>query len=133
MKCMKIQFLKDTIVLVFENFVFFSLTTPTSQNLVLHQDLTKIILRFTSWTTLISNTFFFKSLDFSSRFLKIQVHVAWKVTLYSCTPSPLFPLYFLFLISLTNQKLETRNKNHSTMPLKTILSIGKWGILFKCK
>ena len=59
------------------------------------------------------------------------VRVAWKVTLYSCTSFP--SLSPLFLISLTNQKLETRNKNHSTMLLKTILSIGKWGILFNYK
>ena len=51
------------------------------------------------------------------------------VQLYPLLPS----LSPLFLISLTNQKLETRNKNHSTMLLKTILSIGKWGILFKYK
>ena len=41
-KCIEIQLLKDTVVSVFENFVFFSLTTPTSQNFV-HQNSTKII------------------------------------------------------------------------------------------
>ena len=68
---------------------------------------------------------------FNSCALQSPVHVAWKVNLLQLYPLP--SLSPLFLISLTNQKLETRNKNHSTMLLKTILSIGKWGILFNYK